>query len=799
MTSLRQWRLNAQHPIALQIAADARLSLTDYTDDQTWQLHLGSGESPALALQTRYGGRVGLASLVPMFTLERRAIYQQQAYAQPPIVTAFAPGFLRTEAKLTPQLALRADFRALDSHVVGGTFALKNTGKQPLSVRVDIVGFVASEGKEHKLALLPLSGGGHALMFGQIARLVPAVVMQNGAADDVSTSRIGTTVTIAPGKTVTVAWVHAGLPEATASIRLAQKTLAETDWKRSTAEVTRSANRIPHIETGHEDVDAAIAFSYQQLVQSFLRPTASLPYPSFVSARQPGRGFSPRGDGTDHIRAWSGQNPTHAYLLGLGIAPVNAELAEGIVRNYLAIQREDGWIDWKPGLAGQKQGVMCLPLLARLTWGIFHYTENDAFLRDVYPSLKRFVERWLALDADGDGLPEWQSETQTGYPFMPTFAIGMPWGQNADIRYVEAPDLASYLLSELITLREIAYYLHDTAGESAFTAQIERMQAALERLWNGQRYGYQDRDTHLQPSRVSLLEDGAGDEEHFIAQPLDPANPNRIVVRVSGGLEHVPKVTLLVDGLDADGNRVQETAQTSDFVWTHGRGVYTTRTVFSSVERLRLEGLVRVYRISAAAVDLTRLDLSALLPLWSVGITPERAAELVSLLKAEFSRPNGVTMCAASDPNFDPSNANGAGGIWPFWLTLIGEGLIEYGYLAEATELIQQLMTAQITALKQDHAFYEFYDADTPRGLGERGSSAGIVPLHLLLRVLGVRVVSGTRVWTGGAYLWGDPVTVTQQGVVVRRAATGTQIRFPSGNTIDLPADAPFQEVIDPR
>ena len=46
---------------------------------------------------------------------------------------------------------------------------------------------------------------------------------------------------------------------------------------------------------------------------------------------------------------------------------MDGQLAQGIVRNYLAVQQNDGWIDWKPGLGGQRQGVMCLPVLARLT------------------------------------------------------------------------------------------------------------------------------------------------------------------------------------------------------------------------------------------------------------------------------------------------------------------------------------------------------------------------------------------------------------------------------------------------
>ena len=72
------------------------------------------------------------------------------------------------------------------------------------------------------------------------------------------------------------------------------------------------------------------------------------------------------------------------------------------------------------------------------------------------------------------------------------------------------------------------------------------------------------------------------------------------------------------------------------------------------------------------------------------------------------------------------------------------------------------------------------------------------MPLHLLVRVLGVRIVSAGKVWAGGAFAWEKPVTVTQHGVTVRRSREGTQITFPSGYEVELTGDS-FQEVIDPQ
>jgi hypothetical protein len=153
-------------------------------------------------------------------------------------------------------------------------------------------------------------------------------------------------------------------------------------------------------------------------------------------------------------------------------------------------------------------------------------------------------------------------------------------------------------------------------------------------------------------------------------------------------------------------------------------------------------------------------------------------------------------MFSAKDPNYNPALAQGSVGVWSYWLTLIGEGLIEHGRIDAATELLKRLLKAQTAVLRDKKAFYEFYDADQMRGMGERGSTMGLVPLHLLMRVLGVRILSKNRVWTGGEFHWGGTVTVSQHGVTVKRSTHWTTIDFPSGESVSLPPGAAWQEII---
>ena len=214
------------------------------------------------------------------------------------------------------------------------------------------------------------------LAFGKIGNLNPVVDPRKWPASAESGNSVGTVFKIPANGQIVVRWVHAAGQLKPSRLRW-RRNGCNRVWNTPLRRITQAAQAIPQIATGDKDTDATIAFAYQQLVQSFLKPTASLPFASFVATRQPGRGYSPRGDGTDYPRGWSGQTPTLAYLSALALAPINSEMAQGVVRNYLAVQRGDGWIDWKPGLAGQQQGVLCLPMLARLTWGIWQYSQDD--------------------------------------------------------------------------------------------------------------------------------------------------------------------------------------------------------------------------------------------------------------------------------------------------------------------------------------------------------------------------------------------------------------------------------------
>ncbi|MBA3971254.1 MAG: hypothetical protein H0X46_03780, partial [Bacteroidetes bacterium] len=80
-----------------------------------------------------------------------------------------------------------------------------------------------------------------------------------------------------------------------------------------------------------------------------------------------------------------------------------------------------------------------------------------------------------------------------------------------------------------------------------------------------------------------------------------------------------------------------------------------------------------------------------------------------------FWRPFGVPSLSAKDSYYNPKGYwNGP--VWVEWNYLIMRGLIDYGYLVEAKELVDRVAKGMTTILKQNHNLWEFYSPDEAWG-----------------------------------------------------------------------------------
>ncbi len=800
---MRDWFLTQEDPLALRLAADARLTPTDYADDHIWELSLAGGEPPALALRTTFGLRARELRLFPIFSEAGRTVSDPAEYTFTPAVRAFFVNYLRVTFEPLEGLAVTAHYWVPDSHTVAGQFTLVNHRPDDELRNVRFALAALLKPLDNPLPMTPDVIDRIPVLQGHSGNLDIVVALDGDAqTDQAPFPEITLALELPPGQPVVVRWAQAAGSDAAPAALARIRDVFAREWEGEFARIELTNRSLLDIETGDRDWDAAFAFAQTTALRCYVGPTEHLPHPSFIFTRTPDKGFSRQGDGSDHSWQWDGQVATEAYVNVPQITPAAPELAKGVIRNWLAVQQEDGFIDWKPGLGGQRNKALCLPLLAAISWLIYEYTADRDFLAEIYPGLRRFLDVWFTRkhDRDGDGVPEWTHTIQSAFDDNPSFVRWKPWAQGADISAVEAPDLASYLYRECVTLSRMAAEL-ELPADPILAQRASLLKSAVDAMWraDSMSYHYVDRDSHEVTRGEMLVERRGSFAEDLSRRFLAPA---RLLVKAIGPRDAPrPNMVVSFSGRGRRGRQRVETLKRTHAQWYFGIGTAVSEKLYAELDRIEVTGLSNDFTVTVSVVDTSRQDQTLLLPLWAGIPDAARAAALVRHTltdPARYWRPYGLPNCSAQDPAYAPDNRDGSGGVWLMWNTMLGEGLIAYGYRAEAAELIARLMTAMLHTLRNDQCFREAYNSDRLEGLGEKDYLWGVAPVHLFLRAAGLRILTPRRVFLEGYNPFPWPVTVRWKGVSVTRESGSavTRVSFPSGRQATVNDETP-QFVVD--
>jgi hypothetical protein len=778
---MRDWSLATGDPLYLTLAADSRLSIPDYLNDHIWELVLGGGEPSALSLRTTFGLRTKSMRLFPRFGENGRSINNPTDFALPPTIRRFYPNFLIVDYSPLPNIDVSAEYWVPQSNAVSGRVSLSNRSNATRKLRFDVCALLA-----------PIDGQSMApnqmqmvnVLTGQTGGLFPVLFMTGGPAHGTGPHpSLFLDLELGPGATRQLTWAQAATDTLQASFDLARQ-VAARPWEaeRARLELLNTGQTID-IHTGDKDWDAAFALSQCAGYSLLFPPNQHLPKMSFVSARGPDNGYSPKGDGTDYPASWSGQTPLEAYYLA-SVLPAS-QAARDALRNFLSAQKADGTIDGKPGLAGQRGRYLAAPMLASLAWKIYEAKEDADFLKDAFPRLHEFFWSWFSpeYDEDRDGLPQWKHILQSGFEDNPLFDAWQPWSLGVDITQVHSPALEAMLYREAECLIGMTERLDRTDILPLLKEQAAKLRGSVESAWGARTglYHYRDRETGSRlAGKVLVQQQGSG----TTAPKLTFEAPIRLLVEVQTKGPTTTRPEIRIHQFST--KPADEVISGGKYQWRDGGAVYTTKKVYPKLAKIVVKNLGDEDTVTVKTLDFTTEDHTLFTPLWA-GIPDEGHAQIMigrALLDSKrFNRAFGIPACPALASRVREADTVSQA-VHPPWNLLACEGLLRYGYRSDAARLVAHLMTGIIQNLKSNRAFAARYHAETGKGIGERNALSGLAPVGLFLKVLGVEILSATRVRLEGSNPFPWDVAVGYKGLKVIRGANRTEVIFANGKSV---------------
>jgi hypothetical protein len=782
---MRSWNLKSGTPLPLLLSADMRFGATDYCNDQTWELSVGSGEPSALALQTTYGLRARMMRIFPRFLEGDASVIDPSTFASPVQIKDFYPNLISVSFSPFSGINVEIDYWVPGPQVIAARTKVHNTSSKPRTLRIEWVTILNPSQSGQRM--MPTEIGLTHFLSGRSEDVCPVFYLSGGARPSGGPfTSLLLDVDLSPKDSYVATAAIASLEETTISYELARQTTGR-NWDGEISNIIQTNSNLLELHTGDPDWDLAFLLTQTRALSLLLKSSNENVNPSYVMTRLPDMGFSYRRDGSDYSHLWNGQTPLETYYLISILLPAYAEIAKGLLCNFLETQTEDGFIDWKPGLAGQRSQILATPLLASMAWRIYQFTEDKAFLELVYPKLLAFVQHWFEpqYDRDADGIPEWTHPLQTGLDEHPTFSVWQQWTQGINISAVETPDLCAFLYQECKILAQIAGLVERTETIPALQAFADHLKTAVEASWDEKQasYHYWDRESHYTSERV-VLGNHLGTGEFTVHQEFNP--PIRLHIEVQSSDEATRSLQIFIHGNAPSGGHRVEKIISEDLRWHSGRCRVTSERIYSAIEHIEFQGLVEKDEVVISTVSHTSRDITTLLPLWAGIPGPERQKALIKRTVCSpkaFWGAFGVRACADHHPKDKEADSQCKNVYLPYNF-LIGEGLINAEQYTRASEQLTHIMNGVTMSLRQDGVCRRSYNAETGIGMGERNALSGLAPLGLFLDVLGVRIISPQRVILSGSNPFPWPVTIKYRGLTVLRQKHRTMVIFPDGQNV---------------
>lgn len=781
---MRNWDLKNGDPLNLVISSDIRLRKPDYINDHIWEFFINK-EQPAVVTQTTYGLRAHWMKIFPrLFLLPSKEMLKIKL---PPVLKAFFPNYLKFVVMFEPDIEYQAEYWVSSSQSLCGRITLTNHNISTKNIGIEIVCNLNSMSSGQGMVPVQMNNGIYSLQ-GACSDLNPVFALNLNARPLTNPyPALYSEIELIPDHPKQISWVLASFHDKKDSTGYIQQNISLIgDNIISRIEMINQSSTL-EIFTGDSDWDAAFALSQKTAYGLIFDGEPAFPGSSFVVNRQPDQGFSIRGDGSDYSYQWNGQSPLDLYYLANILLPGGTTYCEQFLQNYFSSQQSDGFIDWRPGMGGQRSHYLTTPILSTLALQIDQYKESNDWLKEIYPSLMRYIKMWFNVEHDRnlDGIPEWDNPYQSGLTDSPLYSLWDADTQGVNISTLDSPSLMAFLYRECQSLLEIGNKIGISDDAEWLTSTSRTLKLRLENCWDKNVNSFLYNDFQNSPKYpIHELIQFQGNNSYKIRKKL-PA-PSRLQIRLRLKDEITRSFSMIITG-KVGGETINEKLSYKNFYWGNKRGYYTSDKLFESVNAVEISGLNTDDDGSLETVDYSLQDCSLLLPLWANMVSPERAREMIEKnIFPQYLSDYGIQVSPTNASNDKLSSSSNKSNIHSLWNLLIAEGMVNYEDQSSAARVVTHMMTPIIKNLKEQQSFFSIYDAESGTGSGDKNSLHGLAPIGLFLKTLGIIKMTSKTVILSGINPFPWPVTVKYKGTTVTRHTNDSLVTFSTGQRITV-------------
>ncbi len=173
------WNFTPDHPISLTLSADARLSPTDYTNDQIWELNLGNSEPPAISLQTTFGLRARICRIFPRFIFDGQVVNNPAHFYLPITIHQYYPNYISLSFKPFSCINVKLEYWVPCSQAVAGRSRITNTSPEKCQLQIEWAELLVPAPDGYRMSTNEI--GMTTILAGQTTNLTPVLFLTGGA------------------------------------------------------------------------------------------------------------------------------------------------------------------------------------------------------------------------------------------------------------------------------------------------------------------------------------------------------------------------------------------------------------------------------------------------------------------------------------------------------------------------------------------------------------------------------------------------------------------------------------------